>query len=211
MSGVLVVLNGAPRSGKSSIASEIQATFPGIWLNLGVDAWSQGVQPARIMPGIGLRPGEKNMEIEALLPRLYLGLYQSAAAHCQLGFNVVMDLGHHDSYSESLGILPACAAVACGVCSFLVGVTCPIDEIVHRRRAGASEGRAYESAEPGEEVPRPVLLWQEEVHNPGIYDLILDAGKYPASRCAKEIKKLIEGGQEPQAFKVLAEQFWDGD
>ena len=35
--GWIVVLNGPPRSGKSSIVDVIQETFDGPWLNLGVD------------------------------------------------------------------------------------------------------------------------------------------------------------------------------
>ena len=33
--GQIVILNGAPRSGKSSIAAVIQDTFEGPWVNLG--------------------------------------------------------------------------------------------------------------------------------------------------------------------------------
>jgi chloramphenicol 3-O phosphotransferase len=51
--GWVVVLNGAPRSGKSSIASAIQDTFNGPWLNLGVDVFSQRVTPPRYCPGMG--------------------------------------------------------------------------------------------------------------------------------------------------------------
>lgn len=32
--GQIVILNGAPRSGKSSIATVIQDTFDGLWMNL---------------------------------------------------------------------------------------------------------------------------------------------------------------------------------
>ena len=35
--GQIVVLNGAPRSGKSSIVRAIQSTFEAPWVNLGVD------------------------------------------------------------------------------------------------------------------------------------------------------------------------------
>ena len=35
--GQIVILNGTPRSGKSSIAAAIQNTFEGVWMNLGVD------------------------------------------------------------------------------------------------------------------------------------------------------------------------------
>src|SRR5579871_1151105 len=54
--GRIVILNGAPRSGKSSIAAAIQHTFGGCWMNLGVDR-SREMTPARFQPGIGLRPG----------------------------------------------------------------------------------------------------------------------------------------------------------
>ena len=37
--GRIVILNGAPRAGKSSIAAVVQETFDGVWMNLGVDAF----------------------------------------------------------------------------------------------------------------------------------------------------------------------------
>lgn len=48
--GQIVILNGAPRSGKSSIASVIQNTFEGVWMNLGVDRFKQ-MTPERYQPG----------------------------------------------------------------------------------------------------------------------------------------------------------------
>lgn len=37
--GRIVVLDGAPRSGKASIAAAIQGAFDGVWMNLGVDVF----------------------------------------------------------------------------------------------------------------------------------------------------------------------------
>ena len=54
--GRIIVLNGAPRSGKSSIARAIQASFDGVWMNLGVDVFDREVKPQLYRPGIGLRP-----------------------------------------------------------------------------------------------------------------------------------------------------------
>lgn len=79
--GRIVILNGAPRSGKSSIAEAIQETFDGPWMNLGVDAYMERVMPRRCLPGIGLRPGGELPEIEALVPLFYAALYESVAAH----------------------------------------------------------------------------------------------------------------------------------
>src|SRR5215217_7218678 len=108
--GQIIILNGAPRSGKSSIVEVIQDTFDGVWMNLGVDGFMQ-MPPARYLPGIGLRPGGERQDIEPLVPTLYRALYESIAAHSRVGLNVVVDIGHHDAYAVSRGILPDCAAV----------------------------------------------------------------------------------------------------
>jgi chloramphenicol 3-O phosphotransferase len=94
-----IILNGAPRSGKSSIAEAIQETFEGVWMNLGVDVYAH-VTPSRLRPGIGLRPGGERPDLEAFVPLLYAALYETMAAHSRLGLNVVVDIGHHDAYSR---------------------------------------------------------------------------------------------------------------
>src|SRR4051794_31604941 len=95
--GRIIVLNGAPRSGKSTIAAVIQATFAGVWMNLGVDVFAREVTPLRYRPGIGLRPGGERPDIENMMPTLYAALYESIAAHSRLGLNVVADVCHHDA------------------------------------------------------------------------------------------------------------------
>jgi chloramphenicol 3-O phosphotransferase len=61
--GQIVILNGTPRSGKSSIAAVIQNTFEGVWMNLGMDRLMQ-MTPDRYQPGIGLRPGGERPDLE---------------------------------------------------------------------------------------------------------------------------------------------------
>ena len=39
--GQIIILNGTPRSGKTSIATVIQETFDGPWINLGVDGYKR--------------------------------------------------------------------------------------------------------------------------------------------------------------------------
>ena len=53
-SGTIVVLNGAPRSGKSSIAAAMQEAFDEPWLNLGVDAF---IKPPVLPAGPGRGSG----------------------------------------------------------------------------------------------------------------------------------------------------------
>ncbi|MBV9170867.1 MAG: chloramphenicol phosphotransferase, partial [Chloroflexi bacterium] len=166
--GQIVVLNGTPRSGKSSIARAIQNTFDGVWMNLGVDGFMQ-MTPERFQPGIGLRPGGEARHIEPVVVILYRAMYEAIAAHSRLGVNVVVDVGHHDAYSVPLGILPECARRLAGLPAWFVGVRCPLDVIVQRRRATWGEGDTAEGP-----IPAPVRRWEQAVHTPGIYDLEVD-------------------------------------
>jgi len=68
--GQIVILNGAPRSGKSSIATAIQNTFEEVWMNLGVDRFKP-MTPDRYQPGIGLRPGGERPDLEPLIVLMY--------------------------------------------------------------------------------------------------------------------------------------------
>jgi chloramphenicol 3-O phosphotransferase len=195
--GQIVVLNGTPRSGKSSIVAAIQRTFDGVWMNLGVDRF-KATTPDRYQPGIGLRPGGERPDLEPLVALLYRAMYESIAAHSRLGVNVVVDVGHHDAYSVPLGILPACARLLRGRPVLFVGVRCPLDVVMARRRAtwgiDPAEGPA----------PAPVRLWQRAVHEPGIYDLEVDTSLLTPEECAAAIRQRLEVGPAPSAFECLA-------
>lgn len=197
--GQIVILNGAPRSGKSSIAAVIQETFDGVWINLGVDRCMQ-MTPARYQPGIGLRPGGERPDLEPLVVALYRALYESIAAHSRLGLNVVVDVGHHDSYARPRGILVDSARRLQGLPVLFVGVRCPLEVIMERRRA---TGWNTDLA-PGDPVPRPVQLWQHEVHRPRIYDLEVDTSLLSPSACAALIRQRLGDDPAPAAFQRLA-------
>ena len=199
MTGRIVILNGAPRSGKSSIARAMQAHLPGHWINLGVDAQNASL-PQALMPGIGLRPGGEMPELEPHVVRLYLALYDAIAAHARQGFDVVADLGHHDFYSHPLGILPACARRMVGLDVLFVGVHCPIEEIMRRRNANP-QGGFYAA---GDTVPPPVQRWQDAVHVPGIYDLVVDTGSMSADDCVAAIAAVLADPPAERAFAKLA-------
>ena len=195
--GQIIILNGTPRSGKSSIVVEIQATFEGVWMNLGVDRFMQAT-PARFLPGIGLRPGGERPDLEPLIPILYGAMYESIAAHSRLGLNVVVDVGHHDAYALPRGILPDCAQRLSGLPVLFVGIRCPLEVIMERRRS--TGWNAELSAAP----PLPVRLWQSEVHNPGTYDLEIDTSLLNPQECAERIRQRLANSPAPAAFQRLA-------
>ncbi len=207
--GQIVILNGVQRSGKTSIAQVIQTTFPGIWMNIGVDAHIKCTPPA-LRPGVGLRPqrsewatvvpGRVPLEVlEEYVPVLYAALYESVAAHARFGLNVVVDVGHHDAYSQPLRILPDCARRLAGLPVLFVGVRCPIDVLWVRREA--TWGQVCDEVDDG--VRDSVHLGVEAVHAEGDYDLEVDTSVLSPEECAERIRKRLEEGPPGSRFAEL--------
>jgi chloramphenicol 3-O phosphotransferase len=199
--GRIVILNGAPRSGKSSIVAVIQETFDGPWMNLGVDAFD-AVTPPRLRPGIGLRPGGERPDLEASIPAMYAALCEAVAALSRNGFNVVVDAGLHDAYSTPRHVLPDAARRLAGLPVLFVGVRCPVDVIMQRRDAGEPGREAsYERTRADGTIPEPVLRWQAAVHDPGIYDLEVNTAALTPAECADVIRRRLRDGPPPTAFR----------
>jgi chloramphenicol 3-O phosphotransferase len=200
MPGQIVILNGAPRAGKSSIVAAIQQSFDGPWMNLGVDVFVREITPARYRPGVGLRPGEEGHEVAPLVPAFYAAMYESIAAHSRAGLNVVVDVGHYHR-----AILADSARRLAGLPVLFVGVRCPLAVIMERRNAGQpGREREYATGSESEPVPAPVLRWQNAVHLPGIYDLEVDTSRLSPDDCAAAIRRRLDAGPPGSAFAQLA-------
>lgn len=184
--GRVVILNGTPRSGKSSLARAIQTAIPGIWLNTGVDNLMSTLPPA-LMPGIGLRPGGERPDLEPAVERLYDLLFTTIRLQAQAGFDVVADLGMHEDYSTPLDILDRAATTLGPLNALLIGVNCDIDEIMRRRNADP-QGGFYAA---GDTPPPPVLRWQRGVHRDKDYDLQLDMGRLTPEEGTTKIAALL--------------------
>jgi chloramphenicol 3-O phosphotransferase len=214
--GTIVVLNGTPRSGKSSIVHALQASSPdAVWLNLGVDVLA-GATPAALRPGIGLRPGGERPDLEDAVLTLFDALYASVVACSRAGLCVVVDVGHHDDYSKPLGILGRTARALAALPAYFVGVRCPVDVIMARRDAGSGGAagagaadpdgadRRYVTSEPDGSVPGVVERWERAVHDPGRYDLEVDTSTASSEACALAIRRRLEEGS-PLAFAELVQ------
>jgi chloramphenicol 3-O phosphotransferase len=197
-SGQVVVLNGVPRSGKSSIAHAMQhgATEP--WLNLGVDA-TAGWLPEDLRPGIGLRPGGERPDLEDAVVRLYRALFDSVAAHARQGFNVVVDLGLHDSYSRPRSVARDGARRLRRLPVLFVGVRATADAIWQRRSETWDQHR--DSADPS--LVDAVARWPVAVHTFG-YDLEVDTSELSPAECAERVLTRLHEGPPGSAFGALA-------
>jgi chloramphenicol 3-O phosphotransferase len=198
VTGTIVLLNGAPRSGKSSIARAVQARLDGVWINFGVDA-AMAMQPTAIAPGIGLRPGGERPDIEPVVQQLYGALFDSIAAYARAGVNVVSDVGIHDDYSRPLGVLDEAVRRLSGLPVLFLGVRAPIETIMARRNADPKGG--YYAA--GDDVPPPVRLWQDAPHAHGAYDLEIDTSVVTPEQAADAIGTLVQLWPDMTAFERL--------
>lgn len=175
-------------------------------MNLGVDAWNERITPPSFRPGIGLRPGGgERPDIEALIPALYAALFDSIAAHSRHGLNVVADLGLHEAYAESKGVLLDAAQRLSGLPVLFIGVHCPLDIIMRRRNAG-QDGRNYVTGSV-DDPPAPVRLWSRAAHTPGVYDLEVNTADLTPEACALAIRqRLGASATAPSVFQQLATQ-----
>lgn len=178
---MIIILNGVPRSGKSSIAEVIVDTFPGEWINRGVDWSMREMTDDRFFPGIGLRPGGEKPEIESMVMMLYDALHKIVGDEARRGRNVVMDVGYHTWYAEPFDPYEMGLRHLEGLPVLFVGVKCPTDVIMQRRNATTS-GYAK-----GEGVPEPVQRWQDSVHEGRSYDLEVDTSILTPEECANAI------------------------
>jgi chloramphenicol 3-O phosphotransferase len=125
--------------------------------------------------------------------RWYTAMYRSIAVHSRLGFQVVVDVGHHEHYSSGLGVLAACSRELVGLPVLFVGLRCPVEVTLERRRV--TWGRV---------VPRdPVELWHDAVHRPGRYDLEVDTSVLSPQECADRIGRRLRAEPAPDAFHRL--------
>jgi chloramphenicol 3-O phosphotransferase len=179
----VVVLNGTPRSGKSSIA----AALGDPWVNVGVDVFGRSVVPRRFRPGIGLRPGGERPDLVPLLPAFYAALFASVAEHSRGGRPVVVDVGIHEDHGRPLGLRARVAAGLDGLPVLLVGVRCSLEEVLRRRDA---DPESY----VGSGAPDIVRRWEVAVHTPGVYDLEVDTSVLAPGAGAAAISRRLAAG-----------------
>lgn len=182
--GKIVILNGVPRSGKSTLAHALQEQMPDVWINLGVDAAIKTL-PKRYRPGIGLRPGGERPDLEPLIRTQYHALFNSIATYSQAGLNVVADLDIHDSYSQPLGIWPMMLESLRQFPMLLVKVQASPDLIQARRLATWGQTIDFQM----------LAQWETAVHAGHQYDLMLTSDDLaPTANVDRLIKKITAMG-----------------
>jgi chloramphenicol 3-O phosphotransferase len=201
--GNIIVLNGCPSAGKTSIAKAIQRTFEAPYLHVGLDLFWLEVFPwewsgaatnsVQEIPIEGASPPKIVQTAQPFGNFFISGLHHTVAALARMGHNVVVDYVLTDArYATDIVTVWQSFPV------WLVGVFCPL-ETIHQRVAARAD-RNWPSY-------LPMVNWMfDEAHKytQGIYDLEVDTSRLTPTECALQIKQVLNERGSPSAFKQLA-------
>jgi chloramphenicol 3-O phosphotransferase len=174
--GLIIFLNGTSSSGKSSIAKELLALLGEPYFYMPVDAFH------------AMRSGPElaQDELDAVLRRTWMGFHRAVAGMAAAGNNIVVD----HLFSEPWR-LHDCLALFSAPNVVLVGVRCPLPELIRREQVRGDR-------------PRGLAARQfDRVHAHGIYDIECDTGSTSAGDCARQIKEFLRHRPSPTAFERM--------
>jgi chloramphenicol 3-O phosphotransferase len=184
--GTIILLNGTSSSGKSSIVRALQDVLDEPFLDAGIDKFIW-MLPRRYLDRplwdevLGLAT-----EAGPVGHRLMSGMHQTIATLSRAGNNVVAE----HVLVEPLW-LEECARLFSDLPALFVGVRCPL--AVLEQREAARKDRTLGQAR----AQFPL------VHAHGVYDLEVDTSACSAEDCALQIKRRLEDGRPPEAFRRL--------
>lgn len=177
----VIFLNGVSSSGKTSIAKVLQQTLSTPFLHVQLDSFEE------MLPDRYDESGEFDWPV--LFPRLLSGFHHSIAALATVGNNLIVD--HVTVYREGWhSSLLECAYLLMPFRAYLIGVHCPLDELLRREQSR------------GDRFVGTAARQFERVHRHSKYDLTIDTSLASAEACAQQIITFVTA-QEPKAFQQL--------
>ncbi len=201
--GKIIVLNGTSSSGKTSIIRALQQVMDEPYLEAGFDKYLW-MLPAKFLK----RPlyldvlDYDRMEFEGevlqvlrarrIAFQFVSGMHHAAVAMVKAGNNLIID---HLFFEPKW--VQECAELFSDQWALLVGVRCPLEIINEREK------------QRGDRTPGIAPGHYHLIHQLGIYDLEVDTSVLSAMECALKIKKYIDEGKQPQAFRQIRNHLAD--
>jgi chloramphenicol 3-O phosphotransferase len=184
MTGIIIFLNGASSSGKTSILKILQDKLSEPYLDMGIDRFIW-MMPKRYLD----RPLWDDVLGEAVHAGtsgriLFSGMHHAIAAAARAGNNVVAD---HVFVEEDW--VQECAQLFADMSAYLIGIQCPLEILEQRERE--RKDRTLGQARTQFDV----------IHKYTVYDLEVDTSVFNPEQCAGQIIERLQS--PPTAFKNL--------
>ena len=184
--GEIIILNGTSSAGKTSILIELQKIMNPPYLNAGFDKFIW-MLPHRCLK----RPlwyevmGHAN-KAGQIGHQLASGMHHAIVALAKAGNNVIAD---HVLVEQQW--LDECVNLFSDLHAFFIGVKCPLEVVQQRERDRKNRTIGIAKAQ------------YDLVHRHNIYDFEVDTSIATPEECAWKIKKRVEEGSPPNAFKRI--------
>jgi chloramphenicol 3-O phosphotransferase len=179
--GKIVVLNGVPSSGKTTLSKVLQARFPDQFFLLPVDILND-ISPQK-------NSLSYNVRFTADPKPVMSAIFGCVKVFSDNGLNVIVDAAFNDihyPFDTFLNIFPDCDYAVS-----MVHVTCPLDEL--RRREKERGDRKIGSSES----------FLTHLDPQDKYDLTVETFNETLEGCADRIIALMENTEKLTTFKTL--------
>jgi len=188
--GTIIILNGTSSSGKTSLVKALQQILDEPYLDAGIDRFLW-MLPKRYLDrplwdevlGLAVKAGPTGHTLMS-------GMHRAIAALSRAGNHVIAD---HVLVERQW--LQECADLFGDLPAFFVGVRCPLEILEQREKSRIDRTLGQARAQ------------FDLVHAHGIYDLEVDTSVSSPEECALQIKKRLQDGTPPSAFKRLRSDF----
>lgn len=172
----IIMLNGGSSSGKTTIATSLQAILPSPWLRFGVDTLIDAMPQTLLSSDTGIEFGaDGSVRPGPEFGRLESAWMQGIAAMARAGARIIID----DVFVSGVDARDRWRAALADVSVLWVGVRCDPTVAAERER-----GR-------GDRVVGMAALQAQMVHRGIEYDMEVDTTDMPAEECARLIAKRV--------------------
>ncbi len=185
--GVIILLNGASSSGKTSLVRALQETLDLPVLDAGIDRFLWMLPKRYLNPPLWDDVLGRATEAGLTGQRLMSGMHHAIAALARAGNHIVAD---HVLVDPRW--VDECARLFCDLPAYFVAVRCPLDVLEQREQQ--REDRTLGQARAQFDL----------VHAHGVYDQEVDTSLASPAQCAQQVVDLVRSGRPPQAFSRLA-------
>jgi len=173
--GQIILLNGVPNAGKTTLAVTVQAMLEEPYWHLSLDDFLHGYTTQH-------RTGPNSPSFAQIMCGYLRSLRQLALCSNNIVAEAVLTPDRLGTYLELFGDLPV----------LLIGLHIPLEE-AHRREQSRSDRRHYE-------VTARDLKW---VHAHELYDLELDTMRLAPHEAARQVLALVASPPSVTAFQRL--------
>jgi chloramphenicol 3-O phosphotransferase len=192
--GTIILLNGSPSAGKTSLAKAVQEAFAEPYFHLGIDTFvghvgtqrhrtmgTHAAEGVSLIPIPGTDPPETEFRIGPAGEALISAMHHAIGAVARAGHGVVVDY-----HVMKPAWMDEWVAVWADLPVLLVHVSCPL-AVVEERSATRGDRPALAKG-----APRWFLLRGGLLHCP--YDLTIDTSQVDPATGALQIKRYLDSG-----------------